>query len=205
MPGPGPCVTRRSTRWAWVAVACSNGSPWDLSDGRGGSRRSRLRVRAAPHRRRVLASATGGDFSEGDVRRVRLYQGLERTGLPLDAIREALDAGELSFGWLDHPLYALIAPLSPGRSATSPARPDPPDLLMVVREAIGFALPDPDDPMREDGSASFRWSGSWSRGDSLRPSWSSVSASTATRFAGSPKPKRNGGAGRSRCRAWPRD
>jgi DNA-binding transcriptional MerR regulator len=51
----------------------------------------------------VLADAAGGGFSDGDVRRVRLYQGLERTGLPLDAIREALDAGELSFGWLDHP------------------------------------------------------------------------------------------------------
>ncbi len=99
----------------------------------------------------VLAPASGGDFTEGDVRRVRLYQGLERTGLPLEAIREALDAGELSFGWLDHPLYALMAPVSP-RSFRDVASETgiPPDLLMVVREAIGFALPDPDDPMRED-------------------------------------------------------
>jgi len=99
----------------------------------------------------VLASATGGDFSEGDVRRVRLYQGLEGTGLPLEAIREALDVGELSFGWLDNPLYSLIAPLSP-RSFREVASETgiPPDLLLVVREAIGFALPDPDDPMRED-------------------------------------------------------
>ena len=61
----------------------------------------------------VLAPGDDGTFTEGDVRRSRLYQGLERTGLPLDAIREALDAGELSFGWLDAPLYDLIAPLSP--------------------------------------------------------------------------------------------
>ena len=60
----------------------------------------------------VLAPTAGGTFTEGDVRRTRLYQGLERTGLPLEAIREALDAGELSFGWLDNPLYDLIAPLS---------------------------------------------------------------------------------------------
>ena len=99
----------------------------------------------------VLAAAAGGGFSDGDVRRVRLYQGLERTGLPLDAIREALDAGELSFGWLDHPLYALMAPVST-RSFRDVASETgiPQDLLMVVREAIGFALPDPDDPMRED-------------------------------------------------------
>jgi adenylate cyclase len=99
----------------------------------------------------VLGSRTGGDFTEGDVRRVRLYQGLERTGLPIPAIREALDVGELSFGWLDHPLYSLIAPLSQ-RSFRDVADETgiPPGLLMVVREAIGFALPDPDDPMRED-------------------------------------------------------
>ena len=71
----------------------------------------------------VLAPSADGSFTEGDVRRTRLYQGLERTGLPLEAIREALDAGELSFGWLDNPLYDLIAPLSPPRSGTSPRRP----------------------------------------------------------------------------------
>jgi len=99
----------------------------------------------------VLVPARGGVFTEGDVRRARLYDGLERTGLPLQAIREALDAGELSFGWLDHPLYDLIAALS-RRSFRDVATETgiPLELLTVVREAIGFALPDPDDPMRED-------------------------------------------------------
>jgi adenylate cyclase len=99
----------------------------------------------------VLAPAADGTFTEGDVRRARLYQALERTGLPLEAIREALDAGELSFGWLDAPLYDLIAPLSP-RSFRDIASETgiPLELLRVVREAIGFALPDPDDRMRED-------------------------------------------------------
>ena len=153
----------------------------------------------------VLAAATGGAFTDGDVRRVRLYQGLERTGLPLDAIREALDAGELSFGWLDHPLYALMAPVSP-RSFRDVASETgiPPDLLMVVREAIGFALPDPDDPMREDELRVVPLVRVLVSRGFPRPSWSSVSASTATRSAGSPRPRRNGGEGRSRCRAWPR-
>ena len=99
----------------------------------------------------VLAPGDDGRFTEGDVRRARLYQGLERTGLPLDAIREALDAGELSFGWLDAPLYDLIAPLSP-RSFQDVATETgiPLELLRVLREAIGFALPEPDDRMRED-------------------------------------------------------
>ena len=99
----------------------------------------------------VLAPDGDGAFTEGDVRRSRLYQGLERTGLPLEAIREALDAGELSFGWLDNSLYDLIAPLSPRSFRdVAVATGIPLDLLRVLREAFGFALPDPDDRMRED-------------------------------------------------------
>jgi adenylate cyclase len=99
----------------------------------------------------VLAPADDGAFTEGDVRRTRLYQGLERTGLPLEAIREALDAGKLSFGWLDDPLYDLIAPLG-SRSFQDVATETgiPLELLRVLREAIGFAVPEPDDRMRED-------------------------------------------------------
>jgi adenylate cyclase len=99
----------------------------------------------------LLVPATRGVFTEGDVRRARLYHGLERTGLPLQAIREALDAGELSFGWLDRPLYDLIAAVS-RRSFRDVATETgiPLELLTVVREVIGFAVADPDDPMRED-------------------------------------------------------
>ena len=99
----------------------------------------------------VLAPDGDSSFTEGDVRRARLYQGLERTGLPLEAIREALDAGELSFGWLDNPLYDLIAPLT-SRSFQDVATETgvPLELLRVLREALGFALPEPDDRMRED-------------------------------------------------------
>jgi adenylate cyclase len=99
----------------------------------------------------VLVPDGDGTFTEGDVRRARLYDGLERTGLPLQAIREGLDAGELSFGWLDAPLYDLIAALTP-RSFRDVATETgmPLELLAVVREAMGFALPDADDRMRED-------------------------------------------------------
>ena len=99
----------------------------------------------------VLAPDGNGTFTEGDVRRIRLYQGLERTGLPLEAIREALDAGELSFGWLDNPLYDLIAPLGQRSFRDVAAETGIPlELLRVLREAIGFALPEPEDRMRED-------------------------------------------------------
>ncbi len=152
----------------------------------------------------VLAPDEDGTFTEGDVRRTRLYQGLERTGLPLEAIREALDAGELSFGWLDAPLYDLIAPLSP-RSFQDVATETgiPLELLRVLREAIGFALPEPEDRMREDELRIVPLIRKLASKDSPRPSSNGCSASTATPSAGSPRSRRTGGTRTSCSRAWP--
>jgi adenylate cyclase len=94
---------------------------------------------------------TDDGFSEGDVRRARIYQGLERAGLPLETMVEALERGELSFAFLDLPVYDRFASLS-RRSfrEVSSQEAIPLELLMVVREAIGFAQADPEDRMRED-------------------------------------------------------
>lgn len=99
----------------------------------------------------VLGPTGNGAFSEGDVRRARLYQGLERAGLPIEAMVEALERGELSFAFLDLPVYDRFSGLS-RRSfrEVSSREAIPLELLMVVREAIGFAQADPDDRMRED-------------------------------------------------------
>ena len=146
----------------------------------------------------VLAAGEDGTFTEGDVRRTRLYQGLERTGLPLEAIREALDAGELSFGWLDAPLYDLIAPLSPRSFQDVAAETGiPVELLRVLREAIGFALPEPNDRMREDELRITPLIQKLVSRGSPRPSPIGCSASTATPSAGSPRSRRTGGTGTS--------
>ena len=99
----------------------------------------------------VLDPTEDGAFSEGDVRRTRLYQGLERAGLPIEAMVEALERGELSFAFLDLPVWDRFSGLS-SRSfrEVSSQEAIPLELLMVVREAIGFAQADPDDRMRED-------------------------------------------------------
>ena len=99
----------------------------------------------------VLDPAEDGAFSEGDVRRARLYQGLERAGLPIEAMVEALERGELSFAFLDLPVWDRFSGLS-RRSfrEVSSGEAIPLELLMVVREAIGFAQADPDDRMSED-------------------------------------------------------
>jgi adenylate cyclase len=99
----------------------------------------------------LLHPAGDGRFSEGDARRARLYRGLEGAGLPLDAMVEALERRELSFAFLDHPVYDRFSQLS-SRSfrEVSAEEAVPIELLVVVRESIGFAQPDPDDRMRED-------------------------------------------------------
>jgi class 3 adenylate cyclase len=99
----------------------------------------------------IIDRAPDGTFTQGDARRARLCQGLERAGLPLEAIAEAVERGGLSFAFLDRHVYDRFAGLS-GRSfrEVSEGEEIPLELLLVVRDAIGFAQADPDDPMRED-------------------------------------------------------
>ncbi len=92
-----------------------------------------------------------GTFSEGDARRARLYRGLERAGLPIETTIEALERGEVSFAFLDRPLYDRFAALSQSSFREVSSREGIPlELLLVVREAIGFAQTDADERMRDD-------------------------------------------------------
>lgn len=99
----------------------------------------------------LLSATNEGSFTDGDARRVRLFQGLERAGLPLEEVAEAVDRGGLSFAFLDRPVYDRFAGLS-ARSfrEVSDHEGIPLELLVVVRDAMGFAQADADDPMRED-------------------------------------------------------
>jgi adenylate cyclase len=99
----------------------------------------------------LLAPAADGSFTEGDARRARLYRGLERAGLPVDALVEALRRDELSFDFLDLPLYDRFSRLSPSTFRDVSAQEGVPvELLVVIREAMGFAQADAGDRMRED-------------------------------------------------------
>ena len=99
----------------------------------------------------VLAPDGDGAFTEGDVRRARLFRGLEGAGLPIEALAEALDRDELSFAFLDLPVYDRFSPLGP-RTFTEVSEQEgvPLDLLLVVREAMGLAQADAADQVRED-------------------------------------------------------
>jgi adenylate cyclase len=99
----------------------------------------------------VVVPAADGTYTEGDARRARLYRALERTGLPMKTLVEALERGELSFAFLDLPVYDRFSHLSRRSFADVSAEEGIPlELLLVVREAMGLAQADGDDQVRED-------------------------------------------------------
>jgi class 3 adenylate cyclase len=99
----------------------------------------------------ILRPGTGGEFSQGDVLRARWVQSLERAGVPLDGMAAAVRDGALSFTYLDATAFDRFAGLSDTTFHELSARTGIPlELLMVVREAFGFAEPRPEDHVRED-------------------------------------------------------
>jgi adenylate cyclase len=99
----------------------------------------------------IVAPDGRGTFSSGDVRRVRLVRSLEQAGLPLDGMAAAIRQGTLSFDFMDRPVFDRFASLAePTFRELSRQTGVPVELLMVVREALGFAQPSPEDHLRED-------------------------------------------------------
>lgn len=105
----------------------------------------------------ILSPDQGGLFTEGDVRRVRLMQTLERAGVPLDGVAVAIRSGNLSLAFMDMAAYDRLESLSDVTfQGLSEKTKIPVELLMVIREAVGFAEPRPEDRVRENDSGSSR-------------------------------------------------
>jgi adenylate cyclase len=99
----------------------------------------------------ILTPDAGDGFSPGDVLRARWLQSFEGAGVPLKGMAAAVRAGALSFSYLDATAFDRFAGLSGTTFHQLSARTGIPlELLMVVREAFGFAEPGPDDLVRED-------------------------------------------------------
>jgi adenylate cyclase len=99
----------------------------------------------------ILMPAAGGAFSPGDALRARWLQSLERAGVPLEGLAAAVRDGALSFSFLDVAAYDRFAGLSGTTFQQLSAQTGIPlELLMVVREAFGFAEPDPEDTVHKD-------------------------------------------------------
>jgi adenylate cyclase len=99
----------------------------------------------------ILTPDAGAAFSSGDVLRARWIQSLERAGVPLEGIADAVRDGALSFSFMDVTAFDRFAGLSGTTfQELSVETGIPLELLVVVREAFGFARPGPEDTVRED-------------------------------------------------------
>jgi adenylate cyclase len=100
---------------------------------------------------KILEPAGDDAFSVGDVRRARWVQSFERAGVPLEGLAAAVRDGTLSFSYLDATAFDRFAGVSRTSFRELSERTGVPlDLLLVVREALGFAEPRPEDRVRED-------------------------------------------------------
>jgi adenylate cyclase len=98
----------------------------------------------------ILTPAAGAAFSPGDVLRARWVQSLERAGVPLEGMAAAVRDGALSFSYLDATAFDRFAGLSSTSFRELSAQTGIPlELLMVVREAVGFAEPGPEDHVHQ--------------------------------------------------------
>jgi adenylate cyclase len=99
----------------------------------------------------ILTPDAGGAFSPGDALRARWLQSLEQAGVPLNGVAAAIRDGALSLSYLDVPAYDRFAGLSGTTFQQLSAQTGIPlELLGVVREAVGFAEPRPQDTVCED-------------------------------------------------------
>ena len=100
---------------------------------------------------RGILKRRDGSFAASDSRRVGVVQALERAGLSLDSIGVAIQRGEMSLDFVDQPEYERFGGLTAETFRQVSERTGVPlELLLVIREAMGFAQPDPDDRVRAD-------------------------------------------------------
>jgi class 3 adenylate cyclase len=80
---------------------------------------------------------------------------LEQAGVPLDGVAAAIRDGALSFSFMDETAFDRFAGRFAGLSGTtfrelSAQTGIPLELLLVIREAVGFAEPRPEDTVHQD-------------------------------------------------------
>ena len=99
----------------------------------------------------ILTPDPADTFSPGDALRARWLQSLERAGVPLEGLAAAVRDGTLSLSFLDVPAYDQFTGLSATTFQQLSAQTGIPlELLMVVREAFGFAEPQPQDHVHQN-------------------------------------------------------
>jgi adenylate cyclase len=97
----------------------------------------------------IIGSAHG--LTRGDVRRVQMAQTLETAGMSLEGLAKGIESGLISLDFMDAPTYDRFANLADETFQQLSDRTGLPlDLLLLIREATGGAVPRPNDRVRED-------------------------------------------------------
>jgi adenylate cyclase len=98
----------------------------------------------------IVRPGDGDRFSQGQVRRASIVQSLTAAGIPLDGLAAAMRRGDLSLDFVESPIYDRFSSLSDETFQEHSERSGVPvELLLLIREAAGFAPADPHDRMRE--------------------------------------------------------
>jgi adenylate cyclase len=103
----------------------------------------------------ILSERPAGEFSSSDIQRVRLAEALDKAGISLETIAEAISSGNLSFDFVDT-LWPTPAPLTPKslREVAVELGLKSEDLIRMYA-MWGLPRPNEDDPIRDDDAAIF--------------------------------------------------
>jgi adenylate cyclase len=88
---------------------------------------------------------------ETAVRKVKLVDSLTEGGIPLETIAEAIRRGLFALDFVDQPSYSIFASYGSETFRQVATRTTiPVETLLAIREAMGSASAEPDEPMRVD-------------------------------------------------------
>jgi len=106
----------------------------------------------------ILTPDGEGLLSSGDTRRIQMVQSLESAGITLESQAAGIKSGMGSLSFMDSPVYERFAALTNETFEDLSGRTGVPlNLLMLIREATGGAVPNPTDRVREDELAVVPW------------------------------------------------
>jgi adenylate cyclase len=92
-----------------------------------------------------------GRLARTDIRKVQVLRTLAEAGIKPEHVAEGLRNAGLSLAFLESPVYERFATLGDETFRELSQRTGLPlDLVMLIREAAGGAVPSPDDRLRED-------------------------------------------------------
>ena len=99
----------------------------------------------------IIIPDAADQLTKGDVRRAQMAQTLETAGIAPESLAASIRDGSQSLDIMDAPTYERFATLADETfEALSDRTGLPLELLMVIREAAGGAMPNSNDRVRED-------------------------------------------------------